>query len=219
MTDTSVQTLVLDLELATPESVAPFATLVGSVDGPLLEIPYYPGRVREGGDIGFKYRGDAMARTALLLPLPSPMRWFERHLHLTQLFVGLGREPFAMVLAPPNQDDGGSLPELDQARAFLFEPGTAVLLHLGTWHDFPMALEREITILTMNSEEVIDALVSSLEPIEMDSGDVLKVSLPGRFGTEITVAGLTTVAQVPTSGVDSRQTRTASPREDTPSLR
>lgn len=187
MTVTPVRTLALDLVPATPETVAPFATLVGTGGGPLLDIPYYPGRVLEGGDIGFRYRGDAMARTARLLPRPMPMRWFERHLHLTQLFVGLGEEPFAMVLAPPNHDDGSPLPDLERARALCFAPGSAVLLRLGTWHDFPLALEREVTILTMNSVEVVDALVSSPGPVEMDSGDVLKVSLPDRFQTEITV--------------------------------
>jgi hypothetical protein len=47
----------------------------------------------------------------------------------------------------------------------------------------------------MNSEEVIDALVSSPEPVEMDSGDVRKVSLPGRFGVEIAVADPDRVAE------------------------
>ena len=61
----------------------------------------------------------------------------ERHLELTQLFIGRGSSPFVMVLAPPNHDTGGTLPDLAAASALMFPGGSALMLHVGTWHAPP----------------------------------------------------------------------------------
>jgi ureidoglycolate lyase len=57
-----------------------------------------------------------------------------------------------------------------------------LLLHAGTWHDFPIAVDRPVTLLLANSEEVVEALRTAGRPRELDEGDVQKVSLPLRFG-------------------------------------
>ncbi|MBR7678677.1 ureidoglycolate lyase, partial [Streptomyces daliensis] len=170
---------------ADEKTVRPFGTLITTDVVQAMDIPFYPGRVIEGGDIGFRYRGRAALRTAQILPDPEvEVRWLERHLHLTQLFVTLGA-PFVMVLTPPNHENDAKLPDLDAARALRFPANSAFLLHLGTWHDFPIALDRPVTTLIANSAEVVEALRTAEGPRELDSGDVLKVSLSDRFGVTL----------------------------------
>ena len=173
---------------ATAELVAPYGRLITDDVTADIDIPYYRGRVVEGGDIGFEYRGAATLRTAKVLPgADSTVLWLERHLYLTQLFVGLGTEPFVMVLAPPNHETGGDLPDLDAARALRIPAATGLLLHRGTWHDFPIACRGPVTFLLGNSAEVIDALRAAGTARELDQGDVYKISLPDRLATRLKV--------------------------------
>lgn len=37
----------------------------------------------------------------------------------------------------------------------------------GTWHDFPRAMEKPVVVMTMNSEEVVDALAQAGSAREM----------------------------------------------------
>jgi len=104
-------------------------------------------------------------------------------MRMTQLFVGLGQEPFIMVMAPPNHPKAA--PDLDKVQALRFPAGHGLLLHLGTWHDFPIACERPVVVLTANSEEVVEALASMKGAQEMNQGDVFKISLPQRLKAEI----------------------------------
>lgn len=175
---------VLDVPFvdATAESVAPFGVLVHDQVTSVMDIPYYRGRVIEGGDLGFRYNGRACLRTAQVLPGDTTVAWLERHLLLTQLFVGLGGSEFSMVLAPPNHESGAELPDLSAAVALRFRPGSALLLHLGTWHDFPLATDGPVTLLIGNSQEVVDALQAAGRPRELHEGDVHKISLADRFG-------------------------------------
>jgi ureidoglycolate lyase len=170
---------------AIPETSAAFGTLITPDVTSRMEIPYYRGRVIEGGDIGFRYRGRACMRTARIMPSDTPVRWLERHQHLTQLFVGLGDAPFIMVLAPPNPDEPGDLPDLDATLALRVPAGSGLLLHRGTWHDFPIACDRPVSLLIANSEEVVDALQAAGRPRELHEGDVRKISLRERFGVEL----------------------------------
>lgn len=185
---TASSTSIVDIPVvdAGAELVAPFGVLLTDDVTPDLQIPYYRGRVIEGGDVGFRYRGTAALRTAKVLPDgPVQVCWLERHLALTQLFVGLGGSPFVMVLAPPNHETGATLPDLSAARALRFPGGSALLLHLGTWHDFPIAVSTPVTFLIGNSQEVVDALQAAGRPRELDQGDVFKVSLPQRLGVTL----------------------------------
>jgi ureidoglycolate lyase len=59
------------------------------------------------------------------------------------------------------------------------------MLKVGTWHDFPIAPGGPITVLTMNSDEVVEALRQMKEPGEMDAGDVFKLDIPQRTGVHL----------------------------------
>jgi ureidoglycolate lyase len=172
---------------ATAAAVAPFGTLVSTEVTHEIDIPFYRGRVAEGGDIGFRYRGQAALRTAQIFPTDGvdEVLWLERHLHLTQLFVDISGAPFVLVLSTPNHEVGARFPDLDRALALRFPPSSALLLHAGTWHDFPIAEDRPVTVLVGNSKEVVDALQRRGAAGEMEEGDVWKVSLAQRFGKTI----------------------------------
>ncbi|MBW4644403.1 MAG: ureidoglycolate lyase [Goleter apudmare HA4340-LM2] len=186
MTNSPTKTLKITVIDATQENIKPYGHLLGDdVSKPGLGIPFYQERVLEGENIDFTYRGTATFRTAKILPGYPPIVWLERHLHMTQMFIALGQSPFIMVLAPPNHTHGENLPDLNQVQALRFPPGHGLLLHLGTWHDFPIACDRPVVILTANSDEVVTALSQMQSPGEMNQGDVYKISLPKRLGYEI----------------------------------
>ncbi|WP_026735156.1 ureidoglycolate lyase [Fischerella sp. PCC 9605] len=185
---TTPQTRILKIPIidANSENIKPYGHLLGDdVSKPGLGIPFYQGRVIEGENIDFLYRGTATFRTAKIMPGYPSINWLERHMHMTQLFIGLGQAPFIMVMAPPNHTQGENLPDLNQVKALRFPPGHALLLHIGTWHDFPIACDQAVVILTANSDEVVTALSQMKEPDEMNQGDVYKISLPKRLRYEI----------------------------------
>jgi ureidoglycolate lyase len=173
---------------ATTENTAEYGMFIGTeVPNPGLTIPFYKGSVEEGFGLPFQYHEQAVIRTARIHPRPGRITWLERHLRMTQLFVGLGDAPLAMVLGLPNHAQGHALPELEHVRAFVLPPGHGILIHAGTWHDFPMAIERPVTVLTANSEEVVEALASQAQAEEMDHGDVHKIDILRRTGAILQV--------------------------------
>ena len=68
-----------------------------------LTIPFYTNSVIEGKNFDFECRPPVMCRAAEIRPKPKKeVLWLERHMYLTQLFIGLGaKEPFMMVLGKP----------------------------------------------------------------------------------------------------------------------
>jgi len=173
---------------ATRENVAEYGLFIGTdVPNSGLTIPFYKGSVEEGHNLPFLCNGRAVIRTARIHPRSGDIIWLERHMRMTQLFVGLGDAPMAMVLGKPNHKKGGEVPELHDVRAFVFPPGHGIMIHEGTWHDFPMAIKAPVTALTANSEEVVAALAAQKNPEEMNSGDVYKIDILKRTGKQLRV--------------------------------
>jgi ureidoglycolate lyase len=90
-----------------------------------------------------------------------------------------------MVLGRSGSDP--SLPDLSTIQAFLFPPGHGLMLWQHIWHDFPMAVKDPVTIFTMNSAEVVEALASQNAPEDMNTGDVFKINLHNHTGTTLKV--------------------------------
>ena len=171
---------------ATRENTAEYGVFIGTdVPEAGLSIPFYKGAVEEGFNLPFVYHEHAVIRTARIHPRPGKITWLERHLRMSQLFVGLGDAPLAMVLGKPNLDR--DVPDLQDVRAFILPPGHGIMIHLGTWHDFPMAIDRPVTVLTANSAEVVEALASQALAEEMDRGDVRKIDILRHTGCVLEV--------------------------------
>jgi ureidoglycolate lyase len=178
--------LVVPKVAATRDNTADYGVFIGTdVPAAGLAIPFYQGAVEEGHNLPFEYHERAVVRTARIHPRPGAITWLERHARMTQLFVGLGDAPLCMVLGKPNLDR--DLPDLDTLVAFLLPPGHGIMIHRGTWHDFPMAIDRPVTVMTMNSEEVVAALATQAEPAEMNRGDVYKLDVTARTGVKVRV--------------------------------
>lgn len=171
---------------ATKENVKEYGMFIGTdVPNPGLTIPFYKGSVEEGHNIPFECNGNAVIRSARISKRSGDVTWLERHMKMTQLFIGLGDQPFAMVLGKPNHDKGGTAPDLEDVRCFIFPPGHGIMLHKGTWHDFPLCVKEPVTTITMNSPEVVDALKSMKSADEMDHGDVYKIDIKKRLGKQL----------------------------------
>lgn len=183
----SLGTFEVPILTATRENVREYGLFVGTdVLNAGLAIPFYRGSVEEGHNIPFECHGRAVIRTARISKRSGDITWLERHERMTQLFIGLGDEPFAMVLGTPSRP-GVHVPDLSTVRCFVFGAGHGIMLHKGTWHDFPLSVDKPVTCLTANSEEVVAALASMKTPAEMDHGDVFKIDIAQRLGTRLHV--------------------------------
>lgn len=65
-------------------------------------------------------------------------RQMERHM-ATQEALFCAAEPVVLAVAPPG---AGERPQAGDIRAFVIEPGIAVVLHQGTWHDACRGIDR-----------------------------------------------------------------------------
>lgn len=168
---------------ATRENTADYGLFIGTdVPNAGLTIPFYKGAVEEGHNIPFECTGNAVIRSARIHKRPPEVTWLERHMNMTQLFIGLGDQPFGMVLGKPNHEKNGKIPDIGDVKCFVFPPGHGIMLHKGTWHDFPLCVKEPVTCITANSPEVVDALKSMKGAHEMDHGDVFKIDVKKHTG-------------------------------------
>ena len=144
----------LPVEPATPEAVAPFGQLVGGHNPSAAASGFYDQKVTTWWPT---FISDAETELAVctLQRRPLEVRWMERHFKHTQVFLPLGGKPFVAVLAPPTTTD---LPDLEQARAFLFDGQAGLCMHLGTWHEFPFALIDDTQVVVILREEATRGL-------------------------------------------------------------
>jgi len=181
------QFITLELTTPTQDMIEGYGTLIAplSLDCNQISIPFYKGSVKEGKNYDFECTPPAVCRSAQISKREvSEVVWLERHVRMTQLFMGLGNSPYIMVLGKPTENN---LPDLSSVRAFLFPSGTGVILQKGTWHDFPMSAGPTVSVLTFNSAEVVEALTSMSAPMEMDFGDVFKVNVLDRLHIRLKV--------------------------------
>lgn len=178
------ETRLLDAVAADPQNIAPFGMLIAHDSGvaPTRSAFYgdalslvKPGRMINDDDIDLS--------VARLDRRPMEALWLERHFKHTQTFVPLGGKPFAMILAPPSQ---GDLPDLDQARAFVFAGDQGLALHLGTWHEFPLALQDRTDIVVLLRRQTVRDLTRK-DGNEAVGPDLEKRDIVARFGVRLAI--------------------------------
>ncbi len=107
----------------------------------------------------------------------------ERHFKHTQAFLPLNRQPYCVVLAPPGDE---ALPDLTQLKALRFAGDCGFLMHLGTWHEFPFALDAAVDLVVVLRNETnrnLDAIADG----EAIGEDLEKRHIGKRFGVRLRV--------------------------------
>jgi len=176
----------LFLEDASAASIAPFGELLGVDRGrPTTRTRFYDDAVELVEKPPFVSDADTCLSIARVRPRPFEVTWMERHFKHTQVFLPLSREPFAVVLAPPTP--AGNLPDLAAVRAFRFAGDCGLMMHLGTWHEFPFALQAPadmVVILRNETNRNLDAI----EDGEAVGEDLEKRNVRRRFGVTLRFA-------------------------------
>lgn len=175
---------LLDLALddATPENVAPFGALVGTdCGGGRRRTAFYDDAVDLIETPRFVSDADTTLAVARIRPRPFSVRWMERHFKHTQGFLPLNGQPYAVVLAPPND---ASLPDLGCLRALRFPGHWGLLMHVGTWHEFPFALEAPVDMVVVLRNET-NRNLDAIENGEAIGEDLEKRNILTRCGVTI----------------------------------
>jgi ureidoglycolate lyase len=179
----------LPLEDATAASIAPFGELLGVGCGrPTTRTRFYEDAVELVEKAPFVSDADTCLSIARVRPRACEVTWMERHFKHTQVFLPLNRAPFAVVLAPPTPS--GHLPDLAAVRAFRFAGDCGLMMHLGTWHEFPFALQVPadmVVILRNETNRNLDAI----EDGEAVGEDLEKRNVRRRFGVTLRFSEVT----------------------------
>jgi ureidoglycolate lyase len=88
-----------------------------------------------------------------------------------------------MILSPPTE---GDLPDLDRAQAFVFAGDQGIALHVGTWHEFPLAIEDGTDIVVLLRRQTVRDLTRK-DGNEAVGPDLEKRDLEARFGTRLAI--------------------------------
>jgi len=179
-----LQVKKIKVETPTIEALKPFGVVLGRDDNvEPMPIDLYDGtvKVRRVGEFISDEKTEMPICT--LQRRPFEVLYMERHVEHTQAFVSLGCKPFVALFAPPNDD---MLPDLDQARAFLFDGSVGFMMHRGTWHEFPFAVLDDTDLLVILRSEATDGLKSdNVIGNEAVGPDLEKRDLVARFGVKI----------------------------------
>ncbi|SIN61546.1 ureidoglycolate lyase [Parasphingorhabdus marina DSM 22363] len=173
--------ILLPVAEATPENVAPFGHLIGSASGAeLMPLDYYKGAVRVSRPAPFSSEHPVELSLASVDPRAPEVRYMERHFQHTQAFISFAGKSFVVVMAPPGTED---LPDLSKACALRFDGSAGFLMHVGTWHEFPFALEPDTDIVVILSDQTTRDLRNKQPDTEEAFGpDLDKKDIAARTG-------------------------------------
>lgn len=181
---TEIQTLTIKVETPTLEALAPFGVVLGRNENvEPMPIDLYEGtvKVRRVGEFISDEKTEMPICT--LQRRPFIAEYMERHTEHTQAFVPLGSKPFVALFAPPSDAE---LPDLEQARAFLFDGSVGFMMHRGTWHEFPFAVVDDTDLLVILRSVATDGLKSdNVIGNEAVGPDLEKRDMAARFGLKI----------------------------------
>ena len=106
------------------------------------------------------------------------VRFLERHMELTQMFVCLGGHPFVQVVARPDARLENDVPALDEIRAFVVPGDVGTNMFRGTWHEPPFAFVDDQVFLYTSHADLTQGLSADLDERKSIGGlDVDKRSI------------------------------------------
>lgn len=183
----NLQRRVLPIEAATPEALASLGAILGSGEHhPPLPIDFYGGAMQVRRPVKFVSDDTTELTVVTLKRRPFEVRWMERHFKHTQTFIPLAGRPFIAVMAPSTD---GDLPNLDEIRAFRFDGSAGFTMHIGTWHEFPFALQDGTDIIVvLRGEATRDLMRDNVVLDEALGPDIDKKDLLARTGVVFEVA-------------------------------
>ena len=176
----------ISVEQATPKTVAPFGQLLGIHEqAKPLPVAFYDGKVSVYAPVTFESDEETMLTLASVDRREMQVQWMERHFKHTQTFIPLEGKPFVVVLAPPTEND---LPDLEQARALLFDGSSGFTMKVGTWHEFPFALvDQSNVIVILRRETTQNLMPDNVVDGEAHGPDLDKKNLVARTGVTVQV--------------------------------
>lgn len=171
----------LKVEPVTPEAIAPYGALLSRRSGVKpTGLDFYNGAVAMSRPVNYQCTSRTELSLTSLKKRPFQVRYLERHFQHTQSFIPLGGKAWMGVFAPPSE---GDMPDFSQVRAFRFEGDTGLCLHLGTWHEFPFALEDDTDLAVVLSSQTTEDLHHRAENgIEAFGPDLDKKDMTLRAG-------------------------------------
>jgi ureidoglycolate lyase len=174
-----MQVSQLEVEAATAANVAPYGVLFGvQPDSPPRHSSFYGDAVELWSPGVFRSDQDTCLSLARVHPRTNEVVWMERHFKHTQTFVPLGGAPFVVVLGAPTE---GSAPDPRTVRALRFDGSAALMMHIGTWHEFPFAIAGSADMLVVLRNETNRDL-ELRDNDEAVGGDLEKRNMRARLG-------------------------------------
>ncbi len=179
----------IPVEDATPENTAPMGQFLGrQAPVPMTRTGFYGDALELRKPIEFVSDDQTEFTLATLHPRPFELSYVERHFKHTQTFIPLGGKPFIAVMAPPTD---GEMPELSDLRAFRFDGSAGFMMHIGTWHEFPFAVEPNTDVIVVLRQETNrDLQPSNVHNNEAHGPDLDKKDILARTGQLVRIEGV-----------------------------
>jgi ureidoglycolate lyase len=188
--ESTMEHRILKPKPATAESLAGYGYLIGGSKAKESNNPgYYGAAVRTSKPAPFVSNDDTSLSLAEINPRPMQVRWMEYHNKHTQTFIPLEGKPFVAVLGKPTcrRPDGSwddtveQAPDIDSVEAFYFDGSAGFVMNIGTWHEFPFAVEPDTNVVVILTNETTANLKNVVDG-EAHGDDLCKRDLQKRFG-------------------------------------
>ena len=171
---------VIPVKPATAAALAPYGSIIGRGAGLAPSASaFYDGKVGITKPANFKSDDDTCLSVATIQPRPLEVTYLERHYKHTQCFIPLGGKPFVAIFGVPTTTD---MPDFDKLEAFRFDGRDGFCMHIGTWHEFPFALEPDTDVIVILRNET-NRNLSNIKDNEASGPDLDKKNILLRTGT------------------------------------
>lgn len=168
----------ITIEMATPDSVAPYGAFVGVVPTQPLFAEWLGVKVYGKVPIEIGTGGELLHVVMDSRVFPVSVELVECHPHHNQTYLPANGRPFVMVLGHETQD---GLPDIPTLRAFLFSDGAGIAMHKNIWHEFPIALENDTRFTVILRQEAhVNLLDSPEQPNDARGPDLVRFDVAAR---------------------------------------